>query len=204
MASAPGRESTPSRFHVMGFAVVAFLLPGHAAVVDRVAVVVGNQVFTESEVDEEVRLTEFLNQQPLDRSPEQRRAAAERLVDQQLLRNEMQISAFPARSPASADALVREFQRERYGSEAALRAALGKYGLTADELKQHLLWQVTVLRFTDVRFGAGLAPPSQQSANRAAPGSGAPEDSAIEERMDAWLKQARTETRVQLIPEAFQ
>jgi hypothetical protein len=184
-------------------ALLMLLAAGRAAVVDRVAVVVGNQVFTESEVNEEVRLTEFLNQQPLDLSPQQRRAAAERLVDQQLLRNEMQMSNFPAPAPESADGLLREFQREHYGSEAGLRAALAKYGLTEDELKQHLLWQVTLLRFTDVRFGAGLAPPGQPGANRTAAGS-APEDNAIDERMDTWLKQARTQTRVQFIPEAFQ
>src|SRR5450432_3413792 len=57
------------------------VLAAAAGVVDRVAVVVGDTVITESEVLDELRLTEFLNSQPPDTRPEQRRAAAERLVD---------------------------------------------------------------------------------------------------------------------------
>ncbi|HEY5163139.1 MAG TPA: hypothetical protein VII81_09020, partial [Terriglobales bacterium] len=68
---------------------IAFTLAAVAAgVIDRVAVVVGTQVITESEVLLEVRLTEFFNGQPLDLGVDQRKAAAERLVDQQLIRNE--------------------------------------------------------------------------------------------------------------------
>ena len=66
-----------------------------AEVVDRVAVVVGTNVITESELLREVRLTQFLNGEPLDLSPEKKRAAAERLVDQQLIRTEMELSRYP-------------------------------------------------------------------------------------------------------------
>src|SRR5580700_11903799 len=59
----------------LGVHVCALLLslPLSAAVVDRVAVVVGKTVITESEVLDEVRLTEFLNGQPLELGPQQRR-----------------------------------------------------------------------------------------------------------------------------------
>ena len=73
-------------------------------------------MFTESEVQDEVRLTEFLNQQPLDLGPEQRRAAAERLVDQQLIRNEMQIGGYPQPSQSEAEAMLRNFRQEHYRS----------------------------------------------------------------------------------------
>src|SRR4051794_35389941 len=52
--------------------------PLSAAVIDRVAVVVGNTVITETEVLQEARLEAFLNQAPLDLSAQQRRTAAER------------------------------------------------------------------------------------------------------------------------------
>src|SRR5690242_5513097 len=81
------------------------------AVVDRVAVVVGKIVITESEVLQEVRLTEFLNDQPLDLRPGPRRAAAERLVDQQLIRSEMEIARYPEPSPADAEAVLRKFRQ---------------------------------------------------------------------------------------------
>jgi len=85
-----------------------------AGVVDRVAVVVGNQVITESELLREVRLTEFMNGEPLDLSPEKRRIAAERLVDQQLVRKEMEIGSYPPPSPQEADAMLRKFRQEHY------------------------------------------------------------------------------------------
>jgi hypothetical protein len=182
-----------------------------AAVVDRVAVAVGKTVFTESEVMDEVRLTEFLNQEPLDLGPQQRRAAAERLVDQQLLRNEMQIEHFSEPAAAEADAMLRDLRREKFPGEAQYRDALQRYGITAQQLKQHLLWQLAVLRFTDQRFrpeiaqapGPEVTPAADASANRASPATdGAP--TTVEQLMDAWLKEARGNTRVVFKPEAFQ
>ena len=49
-----------------------------AAVVDRIAVIVGKNVVTETELLRELRLTEFLNNQPLDLSPAARRAGTPR------------------------------------------------------------------------------------------------------------------------------
>ncbi len=212
-----------------------------AAVVDRIAVVVGKTVITESEVSQEVRLTQFLNQQPLDLGPEQRRAAADRLVDQQLIRNEMDIGQYRMPTPAEADAMLQKFRQEHYGSDAELRSALAKYGLNENQLKQQLTWQLAALRFTDQRFGAGLNPPtntapshtspSGEASRTRAPGTTATngtanhvpatqgagtanrvaagdEDGAGEANVDqalaAWLKQARSSTRIQFKKEAFQ
>ncbi len=205
-----------------------------AAVVDRIAVVVGKTVITESEVLEEVRLTEFMNQEPLDLGPEQRRAAADRLVDQQLIRNELEIGNYPQPTESEADEMLRKFRQEHYASIPQFRAALEKYGLTEDQLKQHLRWQLAAMRFTDLRFSAGLPPPvAEGTANRAAPGvepaskkpdratAGANRSSGanrmapgsetastnggnVDQQMDAWLRQARSSTRIQFKKDAFQ
>jgi hypothetical protein len=179
-----------------------------AAVLDRVAMVVGNQVFTESEVQDEVRLTQFLNQQPLDLGPEQRRAAAERLVDQQLIRNEMQLGGYPQPSQSEADAMLRNFRQEHYRSIAQFRAALEKYGITEEQLKQHLLWQLAAVRFTDARFRPVAAPtlaaPSIQTADRLRAGADAPAGNSVDQQMEAWLKTARSQTRIDFKKEAFQ
>src|ERR1700738_1095963 len=53
-----------------------------AVVVDRIAVTVDNDAITESEVIQDIRITDFLNGAPLDFSPAARRAAAERLGGQ--------------------------------------------------------------------------------------------------------------------------
>ncbi|HXB73699.1 MAG TPA: hypothetical protein VNY05_36005 [Candidatus Acidoferrales bacterium] len=173
-----------------------------AGVIDRVAVVVGNQVITESEVLLEVRLTAFLNGQPLDLGAAQRRAAAERLVDQQLIRGEMQIGGYPMPAESEGPVVLRKFRQENYPSVPAFRAALEKYGLTEDEVNRHLLWQVAALRFTDQRFHmVNLAPPAQ-SADRSSDADGAKDTG--DDPMDVWLKQARSGTRIQFKKGAFE
>jgi hypothetical protein len=136
--------------HVFALLLLAFSLS--AAVIDRIAVVVGRSVMSESEVLREVRLTDFLNRQPLDLSPTARRAAANSLVDQQLIRNEMTTGHYPMPSDAEAADIMRNFRAENYPDDAQFRATLQKYGLTEDDVKQHLLWQLATLRFTDIRF----------------------------------------------------
>jgi hypothetical protein len=184
-------------------------------VVDRIAVVVGKTVITESEVRRELALTHFQNNQPPVFSAEQRRAAAERLVDQQLIRNEMEAAGIAPPSPDDADELLREFRKERFAGDAQYREALARYGITEKELKDHLAWQLAAIRFTDARFPAPLpdpdapAPPGRNGADRSAPGSdsdGADRagDNGVQRQMEAWLKEARGRTRIQFKKEAFQ
>jgi hypothetical protein len=183
-------------------------LPASAAIVDRVAVVVGKTVITETEVEQEVRLTEFLNQQPLDLSADARRAAAERLVDQQLIRNEMRVGAYPQPPASEADDLLRRYIQENYPSNPQFHAALQKYGITEEQLKRHLLWQQAALQFTEIRFRPEIQAPPQpktvQSANRLRAGADAPAGNSVDQQMDAWLKEVRGNTKVQFKKEAFQ
>ena len=121
------RERTLQRRLIGGrlaAAISVMVLAAAAGVVDRVAVVVGDAVITQSEVLDELRLTEFLNGQPLDTGPEQRRAAAERLVDQQLIRKDMEIGHYPEPSAAESEAILRNFRQQHFPTPAAFRAAL--------------------------------------------------------------------------------
>ena len=184
-----------------------FLLFGFsisAAVVDRVAVVVDNKVMTESEVLEEVRLTEFVDRRPLDLGPSQRRAAAERLIDQQLIRNEMEIGEYSQPSASEAEATLQRFRQEQFNTLAQYRATLARYGITEDELKHHFLWQLTIIQFTNTRFPSripattlpGVDPPRSVAAASA--------NNSIDGQVAAWLKEARSNAHIVLNPEAFQ
>jgi hypothetical protein len=187
------------------WALAVLVLTAAAGVVDRVAVVVGAAVITESEVLDELRLTEFLNSQPLDTSPEQRRAAAERLVDQQLIRKEMEIGHYPEPSASEAEAMLQTFRQQHFPAPAAFRAALEKYGITEDQLKRHLLWQMTAMRFTDVRFRPAIAGAPDQTADRVSSGATVPAATAdVDQQMNAWLHEARTTTRIAFKPGVFQ
>lgn len=187
---------------------IAFTLAAVAAgVIDRVAVVVGNQVITEFEVLLEVRLTEFFNGQALDLGSDQRKAAAERLVDQQLIRNEMQIGGYPMPVESEGDAVLRKFRQDNYPGIPAFRAALENHGLTEDEVKRHLLWQAAAMRFTDLRFHMTMAAPAAAQAEPAADRSQSADrsaDTTVEDQMEVWLKEARSNTRIQFKKGAFQ
>jgi len=173
----------------------------YCAVVDRVAVVIDKKVVTESEVLDELRLTEFLNDQPLELGAKARRDAAERLVDQELIRRELEISGYAPPSANEADALLRKFRQDRFHSLSDYHAALRKYGIAEEQLKSHLLWQLTAIRFTDQRFRYQLPEAGSQSADRAADDVPA---NSVDQQMEAWLKEARDNTKITFKPEAFQ
>src|SRR5437899_3021245 len=56
--------------------------------IDRIAVSVGNQVITESELITDLRVTAFLDRRPVDLSSAAKRKSADRLVDQVLILKE--------------------------------------------------------------------------------------------------------------------
>lgn len=191
------RFRLPFRFFAAALAVFSM----YAAVIDRVAIVIDKKVITESELLDDLRLTEFINGQPLDLGPLARREAAEHLVDQELVRRDMESGGFAKPGAAQEDALLRKFRQEHYPSPAAYRAALQKYGVTEEQLKQRLLWQLTAIEFTNLRFRPVQQAEPSQSADRAVTDGAA---SSIDQQMDAWLKDARANTKIILKPEAFQ
>ena len=176
-------------------------VPGRAQVLDRIAVTVGTDVFTESEVLEQIRLTAFLNGQPPDESPAARRQAADRLVDQDLIRREMTESHYPAPPASEAAQMLDLFKRSHFADDAAYRAALARYQITDEQLKARLLWQLTALRFTDQRFHGGQSAPVKGEAARAA---NPPASAGIDRQLDAWLQETRKRTRIRFREEAFE
>jgi parvulin-like peptidyl-prolyl isomerase len=128
-----------------------------ATVMDRLAVVVNRNVIKASDIDRDLRVTEFLNGEAADFSSAARRKAAERLIEQILLRQEISSGGFRRASAEEAAALLNRIRQDRFGgSEARMRAELAKFRLTEDDLREQLQWQLTVLRFIDQRFRSGV------------------------------------------------
>jgi peptidyl-prolyl cis-trans isomerase SurA len=135
---------------------LAGLLPG-AVIIDRMAVVVGNRVIKSSDIDRELRLTEFLNRDEPNLGGDAKHQAAERLIDQAIIKSEIENGAYVPPAPSDADVLLKQLRQDRFrGSDERLQAALSHYGIGEDQLRPHLLWQVTVLRFIDERFRPGV------------------------------------------------
>ena len=192
-------------------------------VIDRIAISVGNQVITESQIDEEVRVTAFLNNVKLDVSEELKKGAARRLVDQALIKREMDLSRYPVPALSDADAALND-SKAHFADEAAFEGALHAYGIAETQLKEHLWWQLTVLRFVDYRFRPGIqiqdseiqAYYQQQLAKWHEQGVQPPslndERSQIEEdltqqqiddNLDRWLEQARTQVPIRYLDETM-
>ena len=146
-----------------GFAstCLAFLLAGPATfgavTIDRIAVIVGKHAILTSDIHRDIRLTAFLNRAQIDLSVQARRQSAERLIDQELIRQEIITGDYRRPTNSDAEALEKQLVQDRFaGSDAQFRQALARYSLTEDQLRAQLLWQLTVLRFINQRFRAGV------------------------------------------------
>jgi hypothetical protein len=129
-----------------------------AEIIDRIAISVGNQVITEGQVGEELRLTAFLNHEKLELSIAERKKAAGRLIEQVLVKRDLDLSRYPVPTPADAEASLQDV-KSSYVPESVYRQMLQEYGISEDALKRRLLWQLTLLRFVDFRFRPGIQIP---------------------------------------------
>jgi hypothetical protein len=138
------------------------LAAGNSVVLDRIAVIVGKRVVKTSDIDVDLRLTAFLNREPVRNDPENKRRSAERLIDQEIIRQEIINGGFRRPSESQAAALESQLTRDRFGgAEGRLRAELARYRLSDSDLREQLLWQLTVLSFIDQRFQSGAVVPDE-------------------------------------------
>lgn len=134
---------------------LAFLVTGsvlRGVIIDRIAIVVGNAIIKDSDITRNVTETDFLNAQPLNRSLSARRAAANRLIDQVLIRQEVRVGDYPRATAEQADQELSGLVNQRFHTQAALQNALKRYGITELQLREDFQWQLTVLHFIDARF----------------------------------------------------
>lgn len=120
-----------------------------ATVLDRIAVTVGKQVITESDIVRDLRVAAFLDHKPVDLSPEQKRKTADRLVDQLLILQEASFSHIPLPPKEEAAKLVEPIKAQ-YGKDYA--SSLHSYEITQDDLVEHLLAGLRAMRYTELRF----------------------------------------------------
>ena len=132
-------------------ALLPHMLPSAGSVqaetLDRVAVSVGNEVITESQVILDLHVVAFLERKPVDLSGAAKRQSAERLVDQILILREAADSHLTLPSTEATAGLVAP-----YAAESDYRANLQRYGISERDLGAHLLAGLRALTFTDLRF----------------------------------------------------
>ncbi len=147
-SSPSGRHSDMRSLLLSFFVVVAGL---KAVLIDEIAITVGNQAITESEIEREIRLSSLLNGAAPDTGLEARREAADRLIEQALVRREMSFGSYPPVPAAQVDEALAS-TRKSHGGQPGFAALLAKYGLTEKDLRDYLTWQLALLKFIDLRF----------------------------------------------------
>lgn len=206
----------------------AFWFTGSRAdIIDRIAVTLDNQAITESEILLEMRLTAFQNGGPLDFKPEAKREAAGRLIEQKLIRKEIEVGRYIQPGPADVEPMLKQLDTQRFHNASEFRQALEKYGVREEDLKAHLLWQLTLLRFIDVRFRPGIQVTDQdiqqyfsqklpELEKQAGPEKkirledlrdkiqDALTDERVDQQLNDWLAETRKHMRIEFHPEAFQ
>jgi len=199
----------------------------HGEIIDRIAVSVGNQAITTSDIDREIRVTSFLDHKQPDFTAANRRATADRMVEQRLILRELENSRYPEPSDAEVAPVLNQLKKDTYPAGETYTTALAARGITEQDIKNELLWQRRLLLFIDVRFRPGVqvtpeaahdyfikvVEPAAQAAHPGQPVNFDDYSAQIEEKltgeqvdkqMSTWLDNARTRDQVVFHPEAFQ
>jgi hypothetical protein len=191
-----------------------------AETLDRIAVSVGQEVITESEVILDLRVAAFLDHKPLDLSGAAKRKSAERMVDQLLILREAVDSHVTLPSTEAAAGLVAS-----YAAESGYRADLERYGISERDLAAHLLAGLRTLAFTDLRFRPDVQVSAEDVRNyydqlTRQPASAAGQlpslndsrqqieqlllEQRVLEGLDKWLEMARSAANIRYREKAFE
>jgi SurA-like N-terminal domain len=139
------------------FSIVVLLMfaPGmgrSAEILDQLAATVNGQAVLASDVEEELRYEYFSAKRPLsDTSPADEKDALNRLIDQQLLREQMHSADFRAVDAAAVEKAFDTFKSD-YGSSESWISALASYGITEVAVKSHIETELNQLRLIDLRL----------------------------------------------------
>jgi SurA N-terminal domain len=126
-------------------------------VVDRMAAVVNKRVILESELDQAARVEYLTQGKPLtggNLSSPELLAVLEQLIDRSLLEQQMVHPEMVAPQPEEMAARLKEVRERIPGAsdEERWKAMLAAYGVTQQDVEEHLASEFRVLRLVDLRF----------------------------------------------------
>lgn len=123
------------------------------ATIDRVVAVVNKKVITQTDWDEQERFEALVNGRTPD-SVQFTPASLDRLVDQQLMREQIEYVRFDPPSSEQVAAQVAAVRKQVAPdlTDAQWQALLTRYSLSSEEFEGRVKAQVEVMRFVDMRF----------------------------------------------------
>jgi hypothetical protein len=134
-----------------------FLAPRQSAaqVIDRIIATVNNHVILQSDWDEALCYEALLTNRTLAQfTDDDRRAVLDRLIDQELLREQMKSADFSHATDSEVAARVADARKQypQAASSEAWQSVLAKYRLTEKDLFAHVRQQIDVMRLVDARL----------------------------------------------------
>ena len=135
----------------------ALVLPAaHAGqVIDRIVATINGHIILQSDWDEAMCYESLLNGKAINQfSNEDRRAVLDRLIDQELLGEQMKSAYFQHATEAEAAARVAE-ARKAYPEAATAegwQSVLARFGLAEKDLISHVQQQIDLMRLVDARL----------------------------------------------------
>jgi len=128
---------------------------GAGQVVDRMVANVNGHVLLQSDWEEELAFEAFLDARSPDSfTPEERKAALDRLIDQELLGEQMKSALFQHASEAEAAARIVD-ARKHYQEAATAegwQAVLNRFRLTEKNVLAHVQQQIDLMRLVDAHL----------------------------------------------------
>jgi hypothetical protein len=135
--------------------VLMFLALSSAQVVDRMVAVVNKRVLLESELDQAIRVESLLQGKPLAAITAKEKAGIlDQLIDRSLLEQQIVHAEMLAPSSDELAAQVKELRSQLPGAatDEGWNKLLKSYGISQEDVEDHIASQSRVLRFVDLRF----------------------------------------------------
>jgi len=146
-----------SRFIFVAVLLLGAVLAAPAGeILDRIVATVNGHIILQSDWEDELRYEAFLGGKPLVQlTPADRQAALDRLVDQELLKEQIRLSgSSSAPSPADIATEIAKLRKQSLegGDDQAWTEMLARFGLTPDDLQRRVASQIAITRLIDDRL----------------------------------------------------
>ncbi len=139
------------------FVLLLTVVPPRLAgeIIDGLAATVNGHAILLSDWDAALRYAALVNgRPPASATPAERKAALARLIDQELLREQMEGLSFPHATPEEVNQQILQIRSQLpdAAGDDAWRALLERYGFSEAEFRERVAAQLDTLRFLDLRL----------------------------------------------------
>jgi len=140
---------------VLPLLVGILALRSSAEVIDRIVATVNGHIILQSDWNDALRYEALLSARTVsDFNEGERRAILDRLIDQELLAEQMKSASFSHATEEEAAAEIASARKlyPEASTDEAWQGVLGKYGLSERSLEQHVREQIDLMRLVDAHL----------------------------------------------------